>query len=286
MQCVANTPVTLYRDYTELARRCEISQSAVGSPKNSENRCILFSIFTPWRSHGVPTAIVAFLRRFHGVLSRSCGVLVGDRLRAHGVLMACPRRAHRVLGAVTARARRAHGARTASTPFMPFRISIRIMLCLPAIVHVMSHSHQHSYHAVLPGNWTGCGVEIQLQVLPLFLCRSAVSIGTYYAFVSEWGAQRLHHSGPAGHANRQGMARLDGVQQPWWGRQSLNTQWGWQWRGCFIPFCWVCSQRNGKRRWTQWERRESAMVAVAAPCSFCESAMETIILNANAVQAP
>ena len=111
-----------------------------------------FSIFTPWRSHGVPTAIVAFLRRFHGVLSRSCGVLVGDRLRAHGVLMVCPRRAHRVLGAVTARARRAHGARTASTPFMPFRISIRIMLCLPAIVHVMSHSHQHSYHAVLPGN--------------------------------------------------------------------------------------------------------------------------------------
>ena len=140
-----NTPVTLYRDYTELARRCEISQSAVGSPKNAENRCILFSIFTPWISHGVPTAIVAFLRRFLGVLSRSCGVLVGDRLRAHGVLMACPRRAHRVLGAVTARARRAHDARTASTPFTPFRLSIRIMLCLPAIVHVMSHSHQHSY---------------------------------------------------------------------------------------------------------------------------------------------
>ena len=135
-----NTPVTLYRDYTELARRCEISQNAVGSPKNAENRCNLFSIFTPWRSHGVPTAIVAFLRRFHVVLSRSCGVLVGYRLRAHGVLMACPRRAHRVLGAVTARARRAHGARTASTPFMPFRISIRIMLCLPAIVDVMSQS--------------------------------------------------------------------------------------------------------------------------------------------------
>ena len=94
---VCNTPVTLYRDYTELARRCEISQSAVGSPKNAENRCILFSIFTPWRCHGVPTAIVAFLRRFHGVLSRSCGVLVGDRLRAHGVSTVCPRRAHRVL---------------------------------------------------------------------------------------------------------------------------------------------------------------------------------------------
>ena len=137
---LCNTPVTLYRDYTELARRCGISQSAVGSPKNAENRCILFSIFTPWRSHVVPTAIVVFLRRFHRVLSRSCGVLVGDRLRAHSVLMACPRRAHRVLGAVTARARRAHGARTESTPFMTFRISIRIMLCLPAIVDVMSQS--------------------------------------------------------------------------------------------------------------------------------------------------
>ena len=58
----SNTPVTLYRDYTELARRWEISQSAAGSPKNAENRCILFSIFTPWICHGVPTAIVAFLR--------------------------------------------------------------------------------------------------------------------------------------------------------------------------------------------------------------------------------
>ena len=100
-----NTPVTLYRDYTELARRCEISQSAVGSPKNAENRCILFSIFTPWRCYGDPTAIVAFLRRFHGVLSRSCGVLVGDRLRARGVLTAC-----------TPRFRSGHRARTAFTP--------------------------------------------------------------------------------------------------------------------------------------------------------------------------
>ena len=96
------TPVTLYRDYTELARRCEISQSAVGSPKNAENRCILFSIFTPWRCYGVPTAIVPFLLRFHGVFSRSCGVLVGDRLRAHGVLMACPRRSTACHGVHTA----------------------------------------------------------------------------------------------------------------------------------------------------------------------------------------
>ncbi len=111
-----NTPVTLYRDYTELARRCEISLSAVGSPKNAENRCILFSIFTPWRCYGDPTAIVAFIRRFHGVLSRSCGVLVGDRLRAHGVLTACSRRAHGVLTACTRRFRSGQRGRTASTP--------------------------------------------------------------------------------------------------------------------------------------------------------------------------
>ena len=125
---IRNTPVTLYRDYTELARRCEISQNAVGSPKNTENRCNLFSIFTPWRSHGVPTAIVAFLRRFHVVLSRSCGILVGDRLRAHGVLMACPRCTPRVRSghrACTASARRAHGVHT---------------------VHAISH--QHSHHAM------------------------------------------------------------------------------------------------------------------------------------------
>ena len=47
------------------------------------------------------------------MLSCSCGVLVGDRMRDHGVLTACPRRAHRVLGAVTARARRAHGVHIA-----------------------------------------------------------------------------------------------------------------------------------------------------------------------------
>ena len=109
---VPNTPVTLYRDYTELAQRCEISQSAVGSPINAENRCILCSIFTPWRCHGVPTAIVAFLRRFHGVLSRSCGVLVGDRLRAHGVSTACTPRVKSGHRACTVRARRAHGVHT------------------------------------------------------------------------------------------------------------------------------------------------------------------------------
>ena len=114
-----NTPVTLYRDYTELARRCEISQNAVGSPKNAENRCNLFSIFTPWRSHGV-----------------------------------------------------------------------------------------------------------------------------------------LSHSGPAGHANRQGMARLAGVQQPWWGRQILNTQWGWQWRGCFYTIL------LGLLTTAQWQ---TSMDAVGAP---------------------
>ena len=77
----------------------------------------IVAYYFPFSHHGYvtasPTAIVAFLRRFHGVLSRSCGVLVGDRMRAHGVLTACPRRAHRVLGAVTARARRAQGVHTA-----------------------------------------------------------------------------------------------------------------------------------------------------------------------------
>ena len=86
---VCKTPVILDSDYTELPRRCEISQSAVGSPENAENRCLLFSIFTPWRCHGVPTAIVAFLWSPHGVLLRSRGVPVGDRLRAHGAPTAC-----------------------------------------------------------------------------------------------------------------------------------------------------------------------------------------------------
>ena len=106
-------PLSHYTAFTrELARRCEISQSAMGSPKNAENRCILFSIFKPWRCYGVPAAIVAFLRRFHGLLSRSCGVLVGDRLRANGVLTACPRRAT----ACTPRFRSGHRACTTSTP--------------------------------------------------------------------------------------------------------------------------------------------------------------------------
>ena len=37
--CLSKSPVTLYGDYTELPLRCEISQSAVGSPENAENRC-------------------------------------------------------------------------------------------------------------------------------------------------------------------------------------------------------------------------------------------------------
>ena len=41
-----------------------------------------------------------------------------------------------------------------------------------------------------------------------------------------------------------------------------------------------------KHRWTQYERRGSAMVAVATPYSLRENAMETITLNTHAVQAP
>ena len=107
----------------------------MGSPKNAENRCIIFSIFTPWRCHGVPTAIVAFLRRFHGVLSRSCGVLVGDRLRAHGVLTACPRRAHRMLGAVTARARHPYH----SCHFAPAFASCYVCQLLFMSCHTSTH---------------------------------------------------------------------------------------------------------------------------------------------------
>ena len=109
---IANTPVRLSH-YTAITRSWRGDVKFLRAPwdrrKKSENLCILFSIFTPWRCYGVPTAIVAFLRSFHGVLSRSCGVLVGDRLRAHGVLTACSRRAT----ACTPRFRSGHRARTA-----------------------------------------------------------------------------------------------------------------------------------------------------------------------------
>ena len=112
MSAVAKTPVTLDGDYTELPRRCEISQSAVGSPENAENRCLLFSMFTPWRCYGVPTAIVAFLRSPHGVLLRSRRVPVDDRLRAYGAITArprCARNGHRACAARAQRPKRAHG---------------------------------------------------------------------------------------------------------------------------------------------------------------------------------
>ena len=52
-QTCLKSPVTLYRDSTELVRRCEISQSAM---KNAENRPIYFYFFARWRCHGVITA--------------------------------------------------------------------------------------------------------------------------------------------------------------------------------------------------------------------------------------
>ena len=51
------------------------------------------------------------------------------------------------------------------------------------------------------------------------------------------------------------MARLAGVQQSWWGRQSLNTQWGWQWRGSFYTILLGLLT-------TQWQ---TSMDAVGAP---------------------
>ena len=137
---------------------------------------------------------------------------------------------------------------------------------------------------------------------------SYYALGPSYAFVSEWGAQRWNHPGPAGHAYRQVIARIAGTQQPWWGRQSLNAQWGWQGRDRFCTIllgllptqlhrCFIVLQthckcttnadgRSGSAAGAPRGRRGSAMVDVAAHCSLCESAMETITLNANAVQVP
>ena len=127
---VANTPVTLYSHYTELARRCEISQSAVGSPKNAENRCILFSIFYTMEmsrrpcgdcgvSRDIPRSVIAFLRssswRSTARSRRAHGALTARSRRAHGVSTACTPRVRSGHRARTARARPAHGPRTAST---------------------------------------------------------------------------------------------------------------------------------------------------------------------------
>ena len=49
---------------------------------------------------------------------------------------------------------------------------------------------------------------------------------------------------------------------------------------------WIAVSSPCKRRWTQQERRGCAMVAVATPSSLCENALETITLNAHALQAP
>ena len=60
---------------------CLFSAASCTSQCNlrAENhRCILFSIFTRWRCYDVPTAIVAFLRRFNGVLSRSQVIMSSD----------------------------------------------------------------------------------------------------------------------------------------------------------------------------------------------------------------
>ena len=89
----------------------------MGSPKKTANICKLFFIFARWRCYGVPTAIVAFLRSPHGVLSRSSRVLVGDRLRAHGLFTVCSRSARSGQSAHTApplRWRRVRNVRTAS----------------------------------------------------------------------------------------------------------------------------------------------------------------------------
>ena len=92
------------------------------------------------------------------MLSRSYGVLVGDRLRAHGELTACPRRAHRMLGAVTARARRAHGVHTALAASHNFffkrgRRYLRMRHCGSESGSVMHTFDIHNFIKLLTSGW-------------------------------------------------------------------------------------------------------------------------------------
>ena len=84
---IGNTPVTLHRNYTELARRRDICQSSVGSTKNAENLCKLFNFH---KSDIIITASLRRLWRFYGVPVEYCSV---------------PRRVRCMLRAVTAHTR-------------------------------------------------------------------------------------------------------------------------------------------------------------------------------------
>ena len=99
-------PVTLYCDPTAWARRFEISQSAVGSHKNTKNIAKNFTFSITWKCHGAPTATVAFPRSAHGVPPRSHGVLTGDWLCGHGALVACKELSLRMDGVHTVRTAR------------------------------------------------------------------------------------------------------------------------------------------------------------------------------------
>ena len=81
-----NTPVTLERDYTEFARRCEIAELR-GIAEKTANMYKQFLV----SQDGDVTASLRrswcfYVRSPHGVQC-SRRVLVGDRLRAHGVLI-------------------------------------------------------------------------------------------------------------------------------------------------------------------------------------------------------
>ena len=92
----------------------------------------------PYGDYGVST-------ESHGVLLRSLGVPVGDRLRVHGALTARSRRAHGVLGAATARERRARGvqsALTASFKEEPKWNFVRLCMCY---YYISLHNNREIY---------------------------------------------------------------------------------------------------------------------------------------------
>ena len=121
-----NSPVTLYGDYTELPRRCEISQSAVGSPWDRRGIAVgspwdrrgialgspwdrrkmqkIVAIFFAFSPGGDVTASLRRLWRFYGVPTECYCVPAEFQLAIDCALAARSRRAHGVLGAATARA--------------------------------------------------------------------------------------------------------------------------------------------------------------------------------------
>lgn len=69
--------------------------------------------------------------------------------------------------------------------------------------------------------WLKSAHNIQMLLSPLSTAhssenRASYSLGPSPISVPEWGVWCLYHLGPAGHAYRQGVAQLAGVQRSWW----------------------------------------------------------------------